>query len=90
MNNENGKILGLNTEMKAWDRQAHIQARRSLELMIAERFTESDGSTKLYMGQQNVFPGLSAWPMPHQAPYKKHLDRSIRRVLEVRVFGHLR
>lgn len=85
-----GRSLALNTKMKACDRQAHIQARRSLELMIAERFTESDGSTKLYLGRENVFPGLSAWPMPHQAPYKAHLDRSIRGVLEVRLFDHLR
>ncbi|KAK3873599.1 hypothetical protein Pcinc_021403 [Petrolisthes cinctipes] len=71
---------------QASNKQAHIQVRRYLELVVAELFTETDGSTKLYLGRENVIPGLSAWPIPHQAPYKTHLDRSVRAVLEAGLY----
>ncbi|XP_042225929.1 uncharacterized protein LOC121868962 [Homarus americanus] len=54
-----------------------MEARRYLELKIAEEFTRVDGTTQLYVAQESVFPGLSAWPVPHDAPYKHRLDRCI-------------
>lgn len=66
-------------------RQAHIQVRRFLELVIAEQFTLADGTTNLYLGQESIFPGLSAWPLPHDAPYKYILDRYIMAITEVSV-----
>lgn len=64
-------------------RQAHMEARRYLELLIAKEFTRVDGSTVLYVARESVFPGLSAWPIPHDAPYKQNIDRSIMAVREV-------
>ncbi|XP_042873752.1 ionotropic receptor 93a-like [Penaeus japonicus] len=66
--------------------QAHIQARRYLELVVAEEFTEADGSTRLYFGRESVFPGLSAWPIPHDAPYKQQLDRCIMAIKEAGLY----
>ncbi|XP_068241246.1 ionotropic receptor 93a-like isoform X1 [Palaemon carinicauda] len=63
-------------------KQAHMEARRYLELIIAEKFTKADGTTSLYIGRESVFPGLSAWPIPHDAPYKDTLNRAIMAVLE--------
>ncbi|KAG7178056.1 Ionotropic receptor 21a-like 8, partial [Homarus americanus] len=64
------------------DKQAHIQVRRYLELVIAERFTQAGGTSRLYLGRENVFSGMSAWPLPHDAPYKPQLDFSIRAIIE--------
>lgn len=60
-----------------------MEARRYLELVIAQKFTRADGSTRLYVGRESVFPGLSAWPVPHDAPYKPVLDRCIMAIVEV-------
>ncbi|XP_063845577.1 ionotropic receptor 93a-like isoform X2 [Scylla paramamosain] len=71
---------------QASDKQAHIQVRRYLELVIAESFTLRDGSTRLYLGKEGVFPGLSAWPMPHDAPFKPRVDRCIMAVKEAGLY----
>ncbi|XP_066969153.1 ionotropic receptor 93a-like [Macrobrachium rosenbergii] len=67
-------------------KQAHIDVRRYLELVIAEQFTKADGSTPLYLGRENVFPGLSGWPIPHDAPFKENIDRSIMAVKEAGLY----
>ncbi|XP_064116330.1 ionotropic receptor 93a-like [Macrobrachium nipponense] len=67
-------------------KQAHIDVRRYLELAIAEQFTKADGSTHLYLGRENVFPGLSGWPIPHDAPFKENIDRSIMAVKEAGLY----
>ncbi|KAK4315438.1 hypothetical protein Pmani_013355 [Petrolisthes manimaculis] len=59
-----------------------MEARRYLEWVIAQKFTRVDGSTRLYVARENVFPGLSAWPIPHDAPYKPNIDRSIMAIRE--------
>ncbi|KAK8374544.1 hypothetical protein O3P69_007813 [Scylla paramamosain] len=64
-------------------KQAHMEARRYLQLEIARKFTRVDGSSSLYVARESVFPGLSAWPVPHDAPYKPVLDRAIMAVKEV-------
>lgn len=60
-----------------------MEARRYLELEIASKFTRTDGSSSLYVARESVFPGLSAWPVPHDAPYKPVLDRVIIAIKEV-------
>ncbi|XP_071533855.1 ionotropic receptor 21a-like [Panulirus ornatus] len=64
-------------------KEAHIASRAHLELKIAKYFSRPDGSTQLYVGQESLSPGLSALPIPHDAPYRPQLDRIIRAVLEV-------
>ncbi|XP_069960126.1 ionotropic receptor 21a-like [Cherax quadricarinatus] len=63
-------------------RQAHVDGRRYLELVIAESFTDADGETALYVGREGVLPGFNAWPIPHDAPYKDAFDRVINVVIE--------
>ncbi|XP_069156905.1 ionotropic receptor 21a isoform X2 [Procambarus clarkii] len=72
--------------MHATSKRAHIEARRYLQLVIAQKFTLADGSSNLYLGRENVIPGLSAWPLPHDAPYKSHLDRCIMAITEAGLY----
>ncbi|XP_066985103.1 ionotropic receptor 21a-like isoform X2 [Macrobrachium rosenbergii] len=62
--------------------EAYLDARRYIELNIAQYFTRADGSTKLYVGRENVMPGLAAWPIPYDAPFRSQLDRLMVAVLE--------
>ncbi|KAK4299130.1 hypothetical protein Pmani_028572 [Petrolisthes manimaculis] len=71
---------------RAWGRQSHVDGRRYLEQMIAEHFTETDGSSRLYVGRDGVLPGLNAWPVPHDAPYKSVFDRVINAVQETGLY----
>lgn len=64
-------------------REAHVAGRRYMEQMIARHFTSPHGSTLLYVGRESLLPGISAWPIPHDAPYKHHLDRLMMAVVEV-------
>lgn len=66
-----------------------MATRRNLAHTISDQFTRIDGSTKLYIGRENVFPGLSGWPVPHDAPYKHELDWIIMAVIEVASFFFL-
>ncbi|XP_076059359.1 ionotropic receptor 93a-like [Oratosquilla oratoria] len=65
---------------------AYMEARRYLQLLIANKFTRTDGSTGLYIGRQSVFPGLSAWPFPHDAPYKHVFDKKIMNIIEAGLY----
>ncbi|XP_069191343.1 ionotropic receptor 21a isoform X1 [Procambarus clarkii] len=67
-------------------RQAYMGGRRYLQQKVAELFTEADGSTTLYLGRESIFPGPSGWPIPHNAPYKQHLDRCIMAALEAGLY----
>jgi len=64
-------------------RSAHIDPSRYQQLVIAEQFTEIDGSTRIYIAQESITPGLSAWPVPHDAPYQQVFNKWIQAVLEV-------
>ncbi|KAK4314481.1 hypothetical protein Pmani_014186 [Petrolisthes manimaculis] len=63
--------------------QAHLETRRYQLLRIAEMFTRADGEALLYIGRDSIMPGQSAWPMPHDAPYKPVIDRCLMAVIEV-------
>ncbi|XP_071527024.1 ionotropic receptor 93a-like [Panulirus ornatus] len=74
-------------QQQAVDRnQGHLDTRRYQELLIAERFTRADGSTMLYVGRESILPGQSAWPLPHDAPYKSVVDRCIMAVCEAGLY----
>ncbi|XP_063886436.1 ionotropic receptor 93a-like [Scylla paramamosain] len=68
------------------NKQAHLGGRRYLQQVIAESFTMGDGSTRLYLGKESVFPGPSGWPVPHDAPYKAALDRWIMAAIEAGLY----
>ncbi|XP_063887702.1 ionotropic receptor 21a-like [Scylla paramamosain] len=63
-------------------RKAFFSERYGTMLLIAEHFTAPDGSPRLYVARQNVFPHHSAWIMPHDAPYKPAMDRALRLVIQ--------
>ncbi|XP_064098733.1 ionotropic receptor 93a-like [Macrobrachium nipponense] len=62
--------------------EAYMDGKRYIEQNIAQYFTRADGSTKLYVGRENVLPGLAAWPIPFDAPFRPQLDRLMIAVLE--------
>ncbi|XP_071527025.1 ionotropic receptor 93a-like [Panulirus ornatus] len=66
--------------------QAVIEGRRYLEHIIAEEFSQPDGTTDLYIGRQHVTPGLAAWIIPHDAPYRLQLNRCIMAVIEAGLY----
>ncbi|XP_071516179.1 ionotropic receptor 93a-like [Panulirus ornatus] len=63
-------------------RAAFFHERYNTELYIAEHFTSGDGWTPLYVAKENVIPNYAAWMMPHDAPYKENVDRSLLRLIE--------
>ncbi|XP_042231757.1 ionotropic receptor 93a-like [Homarus americanus] len=56
---------------------AHVTNRRTLSYLIVKYFTQVDGTTRLYLTRETLFPGPSGWPIPHDAPYKPQLDRCL-------------
>ena len=66
-------------------RRAHLGGRRFLRYQIADKFTDVDGTSRLYVGRETLYPGASGWPIPHDAPYKPQLDRWIIVPLEVSI-----
>ncbi|KAK3884240.1 hypothetical protein Pcinc_011516 [Petrolisthes cinctipes] len=67
-------------------RSGHLGGKRNMQQKIAESFIEIDGSTRLYMGRESIFPGPSGWPIPHDAPYKTNFDRIITSALEAGLY----
>ncbi|XP_063886360.1 ionotropic receptor 21a-like [Scylla paramamosain] len=66
--------------------RAHLGGRRYLKYQIAEKFTEEDGTSRLYVGRETLFPGASGWPIPHDAPYKAQVDRWILATIEAGLY----
>ncbi|XP_064122545.1 uncharacterized protein LOC135226774 [Macrobrachium nipponense] len=71
---------GLNQALEG--RQCHIDGTRYLEQQIAEHFTEANGDSRLYVGREGVLPGLNAWPIPHDAPYREKFDAVFLAIIE--------
>ncbi|KAG7163523.1 Ionotropic receptor 21a-like 3 [Homarus americanus] len=70
----------------AVDRQAHVDNRRYQQLLIAKYFIRADGTHKLYIGRDGLFPTQSAFPIPHDAPYKPAIDRCLMAVKEAGLY----
>ncbi|KAK4324875.1 hypothetical protein Pmani_004525 [Petrolisthes manimaculis] len=70
--------------------EAQLGGRRFLSYQIVEGFTDVAGNTELYLGQETLFPGQAGWPIPHDAPFKHHLDRCIMASIEDRSAWHSR
>ncbi|XP_037782482.1 ionotropic receptor 93a-like [Penaeus monodon] len=84
---ELGPALLFGLQQATQKRTAHMDSRAVLLLNIAESFTKADGTTPLYVVRESAIPGMSAWPIPHDAPFKKNLDRCIRASLEAGLYG---
>ncbi|XP_066982738.1 ionotropic receptor 93a-like [Macrobrachium rosenbergii] len=70
------------------EKEAHVAGRRFMEQTIAKYFSNPDGSTKLYVGRESILPGISAWPLPHDAPYRPQIDRLMMSVIEAGLYEH--
>ncbi|MPC43323.1 Glutamate receptor 1 [Portunus trituberculatus] len=68
------------------EKSCHTEARKYLQYEILDKFTERDGSTRLYVSSGSIYPSPSAWPIPHDAPYKAHLNRWIITTLEAGLY----
>ncbi|XP_064099489.1 ionotropic receptor 93a-like [Macrobrachium nipponense] len=68
-------------------REAFLDERRFIQLNIARYFTRSDGSTGLYIGRQNILPGLAAWPLTFDAPYREQIDSLMMAVLAAGLYN---
>ncbi|XP_053641789.2 ionotropic receptor 21a-like [Cherax quadricarinatus] len=67
-------------------KQAYMDGYNYLQQMIADYYTQVDGSTKLYIGRESIVPGPGAWPIPHDAPYKPQLDKLIMYITEAGLY----
>ncbi|ROT70078.1 Variant Ionotropic Glutamate Receptor [Penaeus vannamei] len=75
---------GLEIAMK--ENTAHMEALEVMKINIAESFSDAHGSPLLYVVKESAMPGLSGWPIPHDAPYKKNFDFCIRASLEAGLY----
>ncbi|KAK8397756.1 hypothetical protein O3P69_004507 [Scylla paramamosain] len=66
--------------------RAHLGGSRYLKYQIADMFTDMDGTSRLYVGRENLYPGASGWPIPHDAPYKVQLDYWIMTTIEAGLY----
>ena len=54
-----------------------------MQLSVAQYFTYIDGTSPIYIGREIIIPSTSAWPIPHDAPFKPQLDSTIMAITEV-------
>ncbi|XP_071526969.1 ionotropic receptor 93a-like [Panulirus ornatus] len=73
-------------QMAVQQNVASLNGRRYMANMIAEHFTQVDGSTPLYLGQESIFPGPAGWALPHDAPYKPQVDRCLMAIIEAGLY----
>ncbi|XP_071535583.1 ionotropic receptor 21a-like [Panulirus ornatus] len=73
-------------QMALEKKQAHLTTRQAFSHWTAEHFTRADGSVPLYFGQEHIVPGACAWPIPHDAPYKHHVDNIMMEVKEAGLY----
>ncbi|KAK4320108.1 hypothetical protein Pmani_009014 [Petrolisthes manimaculis] len=64
-------------------KRAHVGGRQYVELSVAKYFTRIDGTSPIYNGRQDIIPSTTAWPIPHDAPYKPVFDKIIMTITEV-------
>ena len=64
-------------------RLAFVDSRMYMELEIAQKFTDIFGVPQMYVSKENIYPGLSSWPIGHDAPYKESFDKAIKSIMEV-------
>ncbi|KAG7162417.1 uncharacterized protein LOC121874011 [Homarus americanus] len=57
-----------------------------MEQMIARYYSEPNGGTQLYVGQESIIPGISAWPLPHDAPYTPQINHLMMAVVEAGLY----
>ncbi|XP_063886442.1 uncharacterized protein LOC135114471 [Scylla paramamosain] len=85
-----GPSLMEGLKMALVKRSGHLDARKYIQYQILDKFTEKDGSTPLYVARGSVSPTPSGWPIPHDAPYKAHLDGLIVATLEVNLVDYFK
>ncbi|XP_042231237.1 ionotropic receptor 93a-like [Homarus americanus] len=67
-------------------KQAHLENRRYQQLNIARKYTQADRTAMLYIGRESLLTGQAGWPIPHDAPYRPVLDRSLMAIIEAGLY----
>ncbi|KAK3892903.1 hypothetical protein Pcinc_003269 [Petrolisthes cinctipes] len=62
--------------------EAYVYIRKVLEMTIAQHFTSHDGQPQLYVAQENISPGIAAWPIIRDAFFKHTLDWCVNALVE--------
>ncbi|XP_066947199.1 ionotropic receptor 93a-like [Macrobrachium rosenbergii] len=65
----------------------HFGSLRFLQYEVAERYTDADGTSPLYLGREGIMPVFNAWPIPHDAPYKEDFDFVILALIEGGIYN---
>ncbi|XP_066947200.1 ionotropic receptor 93a-like [Macrobrachium rosenbergii] len=65
----------------------HFGSLRFLQYEVAERYTDADGTSPLYLGREGIMPIFNAWPIPHDAPYKEDLDFVVLALIEGGIYN---
>ncbi|XP_063886446.1 ionotropic receptor 21a-like [Scylla paramamosain] len=81
-----GPSLMEGLKMALVKRSSHLDGRKYIQYQILDKFTEKDGSTPFYVTREFVSHTPAGWPIPHDAPYKAHLDRLIVGTLEAGLY----
>ncbi|KAK8384925.1 hypothetical protein O3P69_014472 [Scylla paramamosain] len=63
-------------------KRAHVGGQQYLQLSVAQYFTRIDGTSPIYIGREIIIPSTSAWPIPHDAPFKPQLDSTVMAITE--------
>ncbi|XP_063885535.1 uncharacterized protein LOC135113845 [Scylla paramamosain] len=71
-------------------KRAHLGSLQYLQLLVAQYFTRIDGTSSIYIGRESIIPATSAWPIPHDAPFKIQLDRKIMAITEAGLYEQWR
>ncbi|KAK4311836.1 hypothetical protein Pmani_016696 [Petrolisthes manimaculis] len=62
--------------------EAYVYIRKALEVNIIQHFTSHDGQPQLYVAQENISPGIAAWPIIRDAFFKHTLDWCVNALVE--------
>ncbi|XP_063884802.1 ionotropic receptor 93a-like [Scylla paramamosain] len=67
-------------------RESHVGWESYMATIIARHFIMADGSAQIYLGRESVSRTLTAWPLPHDAPFKRQVDAIMVTVLEAGLY----
>ncbi|XP_045124005.1 ionotropic receptor 93a-like [Portunus trituberculatus] len=67
-------------------RESHVGWESYMATIIARHFIMADGSAQIYLGRESVSRTLTAWPLPHDAPFKRQVDVIMVKVLEAGLY----
>ncbi|KAK7080315.1 hypothetical protein SK128_025429 [Halocaridina rubra] len=67
-------------------RSAAMDIKRYMTHIVADKFTEADGTTQLYLGRNGLVPGRASWPVPHDAPFLSNIEWRMQAAVEAGLY----